>query len=195
LKLRFDPFFIFALALPFVPVFLALCYGIFCVVSVQQQQSKVELMKSQMAMPIMHRMAYFNFMSLYPQQLSFDLNTFCSDRHFGESLMNKDIVNSYGPWSQLVEELKGQKIYFETKKTVTKMPYHYLEHALEKPIKCSKEDLIWFIQKIENTTFDQKQELGCGEINFTNFCVTKRRSILGDYFVVDASVVEKKGGV
>ncbi|MFZ4773269.1 MAG: hypothetical protein ACOYK9_04685 [Chlamydiia bacterium] len=179
---------------PFVPLLLVLGYGVYCETKVQKKRELVEMTTFRMTRPMMEKQNYESFLVQYPQEKHFDIEQFfISFPLFSEKIQTLSSLPEHGPWKKDLENLRNQRVGFKIGKKVMVGPYSFEEKILTPALKMNGSDLVQFLEKIENPASDGKKELGAGELFFTQFSFQKKGSVLGDYYKVRATVMEKRG--
>jgi hypothetical protein len=174
----------------------AVFYGCFCVYSLSLQKELVQDGTLKLARSFFEQKKYQQFLGDYPQTKAFSLNPYFFD--FAPLLNVKgelDKIPSNTPWFAEKEKLFQRKLKFKEKTAVALGPYQWTEQKLEKPVLVDFMDIGNFLSKIEDEAYKNRQETGAGELFFTEFSFKRKETNLGQFYLLEACVAEKRGRV
>lgn len=182
--------------LPLIPLLIAVVYGCFCAYNLSLQKELVQDGTLKLARSLFEEKKYQQFLGQYPQTKAFSLNPYFSDFIPLQNVRGElDKLPLNTPWFAEKEKLIKKKLKFQEKMVVVLGPYQWTEQKLEKPVLVDFSDIGNFLSKIEDEGYKTRVETGAGELFFTEFSFKKKDTNLGQFYLLEACVAEKRGRV
>jgi len=175
---------------------IAVVYGCFCAYNLSLQKELVQDGTLKLARSLFEEKKYQQFLGQYPQTKAFSLNPYFSDFIPLQNVRGElDKLPLNTPWFAEKEKLIKKKLKFQEKMVVVLGPYQWTEQKLEKPVLVDFSDIGNFLSKIEDEGYKTRVETGAGELFFTEFSFKKKDTNLGQFYLLEACVAEKRGRV